>query len=238
MRKNSRDGRNEWNAGLAPRAAALGVAAALGAWFPSPASPQQIDAGRLALRDGGQRVGVESFRVWEAGANLNAVANIEPTGIRGGEFQVGLELDGQFRPVRYRLLGPDGRVIEGIWSVDRVQIHTVTNEGERWREIASRGPSTVLEVGIAHHHLVLVHLLRETGGRATVVVPLLGKSFAAELVGEQPAEVEVDGRPIAATRYDIEVDGRLRQVWTDAEGRLLRVLDTATGWEAVRLPPR
>ncbi|MFV1986289.1 MAG: hypothetical protein ACC682_03365 [Gemmatimonadota bacterium] len=238
MSENSHDRRNGWSPALPARAGALLVAAALGAWFPSPASPQQIDAGRLALRDGGQRVGVESFRVWEAGANLNSVANVEPSAGRGGEFQVGLELDGQFRPVRYRLLGPDGRVVEGIWSVDRVQVHTVTSEGERWREIASRGPSTVLEVGVAHHYLVLAHLLRETGGRATVVVPLLGESFAAELVGEQPSEVEVDRRPIAATRYDIEVDGQLRQVWVDAEGRLLRVLDTVTGREAVRLPPR
>jgi hypothetical protein len=206
--------------------------------FPSPGSSQQIDAGRLALRDGGQRVGVESFRVWEAGANLNSVARIEPSGNRGGEFQVGVRLDGQFRPVTYELLGPGGRKIEGVWEIDRVRIHTVTSEGERWREFASRGPSTVLEAGVAHHYLVLVHVLRETGGRVTVIVPLLGESSTAELVGEQPGEVEVDDRPIAATRYDIRVDGQVRQVWIDAEGRLLRVLDTATGREAVRLPPR
>lgn len=214
------------------------LAAALAVGLPAALVAQQIDAGELELRDGGVRIGVENFRVWEAGASLNSVARVEPSGNRGGEFQVGIKLDGQMRPVNYQLLGPGTRGIEGTWSVDRVRLHIVSDEGERWREIASRGPSTVLEVGVAHHHLVLVSLLRQNEGRATLIVPLRAESVEAVLIGEEASEVVVDDRPIAATRYDIRVGNGTRQVWIDTEGRLLRVVVGSSGLEAVRLPPR
>lgn len=202
------------------------------------ASAQQVDAGRLAIRDGGQRIGIESFRVWEAGANLNSVASVEPSGNRGGDFQVGFSLDGQYRGTEFRLRGPDGRALDGVWSVDRIRIHTTATEGERWRELPSRGASTVLEEGVAHHYLVLVHVLRETGGRVTAVIPLRSAIVDAELVGSQDSQVTLDGLSIAATRYDLRVDGQERRVWIDADGRLLRVLDPASGREALRLPER
>lgn len=218
-------------------AASLAVLAALGIAGGDLAA-QQIDAGRLALREGGQRVAIESYRVWEAGANLNSVAAIEPSGNRGGDFQVGISLDARFRGQEYRLRGPDGRALDGVWAVDRVRIHTVTEEGERWRELPSRGPSTVLEEGVAHHYLLLIHVLRESGGRATAVVPLRGVTVTTELVGQQDSQVTLDDLSIAATRYDLRVDGAERRVWIDADGRLLRVLDPASGREAIRLPER
>jgi len=213
-----------------------GLLAIGAAVLPSHIAAQQIDAGQLAITEAGQRVGVESFRVWQAGANLNAMANVEPSGNRDG-FQVGVELDGRHRPVRYQLRGPANRNIEGTWSVDRVRIHMVTAEGERWKEVPSRGPSAVLETGVAHHYLVLLQTLRETGGTVTVVVPSEGTSAQASLAGEQADEVTVDGRTIAATRYDLRIGSGTAQVWVDAEGRLLRVLDPVARREAIRLPP-
>lgn len=216
----------------------MAAVAALVAGVPSIAAAQQLDAGQLAIMRGGQRVAVESYRVWRAGPNLNAAANVEPSGNRGGEFQVGLELDGQFRPVRYQRRGSDGPSIEGTWAVDRVRVHMVTAEGERWKEVASRGPGSVLEEGVAHHYLVLLHVLRETGARVTILLPTLGETAQASLAGEGADEVTVDGRSIAATRFDIQVGGQSRSLWLDAEGRLLRVVDPSSGMEAIRLPTR
>jgi hypothetical protein len=224
----------------APRTAAglLAALAVVTGGSPSIAAGQQLDAGQLAIMRGGQRVGVESFRVWRAGPNLNAAANIEPSGNRGGEFQVGLELDGQLRPVRYQRRGSDGPALDGTWALDRVRIHMVTPEGERWKEVPSRGPGSVLDEGVAHHYLVLLHVLRETGGPVTILVPTLGESARATLSGEGADEVTVDARSIAATRYDIQIGGQARSVWLDAEGRLLRVRDPGSGLEAIRLPNR
>jgi hypothetical protein len=214
----------------------IGLLAIGGAVLPSDVAAQQIDAGQLAITEAGQRVGVESFRIWQAGPNLNAMANVEPSGNRGG-FQVGVELDGRHRPVRYQLRGPGNRNVEGTWSVDRVRIHMVTAEGERWKEVPSRGPSAVLETGVAHHYLVLLQTLQEAGAAVTVVVPSEGTSAQARLSGQEADEVTVDGRTIAATRYDLRIGSGTAQVWVDAEGRLLRVLDPATRREAIRLPP-
>ena len=215
-----------------------GLVATAFALITPTASAQQLDAGRLALREGGQRVGIESFRVWEAGPNLNSVASVEPSGNRAGEFQVGVEIGGQWRPVRYQLIGPGNREVRGEWAVDRVRLHSVTAEGESWKELASRGPGMVVEVGVAHHYLLLVRVLQENGGRADVVIPLRNESVTAELVSEQPTEITLEDRSISATRYDLRVGGGNRRVWIDAEGRLLRVVDPDSGREAVRLPPR
>jgi hypothetical protein len=235
MKTNHRSDRDH-RVAMLTRSAAL-VALCAGA-LPTIALAQQIDAGQLEIRNGGARVGVENFRVWEAGANLKSVARIEPSGNSDGDFDVGIDLDGQFRPVQYLLRGPGARGIEGSWSVDRVRLHMITEEGERWREIATRGPSSVLEDGVAHHHLLLVRLLRQTGGTASLIVPLRAETVEASLVTEEPAEVSLDGRDIAATRYDIRVGSGTRHVWIDTEGRLLRVVDASSGLEAVRLPPR
>jgi len=207
-----------------------------GTAMPLAAAAQQVDAGQLALMERGQRVGTESFRIWQAGPNLNSVANVAPSGNRDG-FQVGVELDGRHRPVRFQLRGPGSRTVEGTWSVDRVRIHTVTGEGERWKELPSRGPSGVLETGVAHHHLVLLEALRDANGPVTVIIPSEGTAAEARLAGQEADEVTVDGRTIAATRFDIRVGSGTRQIWVDAEGRLLRVLDASTGREAIRLPP-
>ena len=199
---------------------------------------QQVDAGRMAVMEGGQRIAIESFRVWEAGPSLMSVANVEPSGNRGGEFQVGIGLDARRRGEQYAMRGPETSSIEGVWSVDRVRLHVVSADGERWRELPSRGACTVLEDGVAHHYLVLVLVLQETGGPVDVVIPTRAQTARAELVGSEPSQVQIEERPVAATRYDVRVGGSVRQVWIDNDGRLLRVLDPSSGREAVRLPPR
>ncbi|MDX1392872.1 MAG: hypothetical protein R3195_00715 [Gemmatimonadota bacterium] len=233
MRRDPNRRTIRWAATVLATGAALTAAAVV----PTGTAAQEIDAGRLEVHQDGRRVAIESFRVWEAGANLNAGGSIEPVGNSGGEFQVGVALDAQLRPVRYELRGPGARVITGAWSVDRVRLHTITDEGERWRELASRGAGSVLEVGVAHHHLVLVRVLEGGGGRATVVVPLRGEAVDAQLVGQRSDEVTIDGRGIAATRYDLRIGGSQSSVWVDAEGRLLRVVDGSSGLEAIRLAP-
>lgn len=214
-------------AGLALASLATGVQA------------QELDAGRLELRQGGQRIGVESFRVWRAGSTLNAVANVEPPAGRPGKFQVGLQLNADRRPIRYERSVEGRREVEAVWSADRVRLHMISDEGERWRELPSRGPASVLGEGVAHHLLVLVLVLREEeSGRAGVIMPTAGEGADARLGGETAEGVTIEGRSVAATRYDVRIGSTVYHVWLDAEDRLLRVRNETEGWEAIRLPAR
>lgn len=211
------------------------AAVAIAAWAgPAAAQTDDIDAGRLELREGGQRVGVENFRVWRSGSTLNAIATVESG---GREAQVGLRIGVDHRPIRFERIADGRRTVEADWGGDRVRIHTLSEDGERWKELPSRGPGSVLEPGVGHHYLVLVHVLRESGGgRAGVIVPSRGESADARMGGESADQVTIGGRAVAATRYELRIGGSTVNVWVDAEGRLLRVHDPSTGREAIRLP--
>ncbi|MDX1578642.1 MAG: hypothetical protein R3266_09155 [Gemmatimonadota bacterium] len=200
-------------------------------------SAQELDAGQLQLTEGGERLGVERFRIWRAGTTVNAVATVELSG--GSEWQVGVQLSAELLPLKYELQGQGAPRVSGERFSDRVRFHSIDESGERWKEFPSREVQALLEDGVAHHHLVLVRVLRQAnGGRATVVVPSRGEIVAARLVGEGEDRVSIGERSVSATRYDLEIGGAPRSVWLDADDRLLRVRDTASRREAIRLPAR
>jgi len=228
-------------AGDGPRLVPAAVATATLAFLllPGGLQAQELDSGRLELRQGGERIGVESFRVWRAGSTLNAVATIEPPAGRTGRVQVGLQLNADRRPIRYERSVEGRREVEAVWSADRVRLHMVSDEGERWRELPSRGPASVLGEGVAHHLLVLVLVLREEeSGRIGVIMPTEGEGGNAQLGGETSEGVTIEGRSVAATRYEVRVGSAVYHVWLDAGDRLLRVRNVTGGWEAARLPAR
>jgi len=232
VRDRTGDGARRVSTAVAVTALSLSLLAA-------GARAQELDAGRLELREGGQRIGLESFRVWRAGSTLNAVATVEPPAGRPGKFQVGLQINAEHRPIRYERSVDGRREVEAVWSADRVRLHMLSDEGERWKELASRGPASVLGEGVAHHLLVLVLVLRETqAGRAGVIMPTAGEGGSAQLVGETPESVTIEGRSVAATRYEVQIGSTVHHVWLDAENRLLRVQNVTEGWEAIRLPSR
>lgn len=216
-------------------AVAAGMAAA-----PGDLSAQQLDAGRLAIEVDGRRVGTESFRVWREQTTVDAFALV--TREDGGAQQsldVRFRSDASLRPVQYRLRAePRALSIDGEWTGGRLRLHVNSDQGERWKEFATPGGGAVLEDGVAHHYLLLAHRLREAqiGRRLAVIIPSRSSRVEGTLRARGPDRIGIGGRDVAATRYDLEVDGQVRSVWIDAEGRLLRVEDPARRLVATRLP--
>lgn len=203
-------------------------------------SAQQLDKGRLALEIDGRRVGTESFRVWREQATVDAFALVTREGPGGQRsLDVRFRSDANLRPVQYRLRAePEALSVDGEWTGNRLRLHVISSQGERWKEFATPGGAAVLEEGVAHHYLLLAHRLREAeiGRRLAVIVPSQSSRIEGVLTGRQPDPVTVGGRSVAATRFDIEADGQTRRVWIDAEGRLLRVEDPGRRLVATRLP--
>ena len=67
-------------------------------WLPQTLTAQELDAARLQLRMNGERIGVERYRVWQAGGAVNAMGNVVRA--QGEEWQIFLQMDADLRPVK------------------------------------------------------------------------------------------------------------------------------------------
>ncbi|WP_419949367.1 hypothetical protein [Candidatus Palauibacter sp.] len=202
---------------------------------PLVADGQELDAGQLHLTLDGRRVGTERFRVWRTGSTVNAVARIEI--VQRAAWEVGLQTDAAFLPTQYEVHEGRATLVSGQRFADRVRFHFTSPEGERWKEYPLQDAGAILEPGVAHHYLLLVRALRDTAeGRLALLLPLVGRSVTARLAGRTEDTVAIGEGSVAATRYDVEIEGVLHRVWLDADDRLLRVVDPVTKREAVRAP--
>jgi len=166
---------------------------------------------------------------------VNAVANIQRQ--RGEERQVGLQMDPNFLPTKYQLIEGRTPLVSGERFTDRMRFHTVSEDGERWKEFPARAVRAIMEPGVGHHYLVLLRILQQGGDAGvSVLIPSRGETTLAHLAGETEDRVALSEGSVAATRYDIELGGTVRSVWLDPDGRILRVLDGETGRDAIRLP--
>ncbi|WP_420448660.1 hypothetical protein [Candidatus Palauibacter sp.] len=201
---------------------------------PVPMSAQELDAGHLYLQEAGRRVGTERFRVWQTGSTVNAFASVEM--LQRTAWQVRLQMDPELLPVKYEIREGVSALVSGERFPDRVRFHFATPEGERWKEYPVQDAAAILEPGVAHHYLVLVHALREApGGRLKAILPLDGRIVTVRLTEETQERVSLGEQSVDGTRYDVDIEGARHRVWLDADDRLLRVLD-AGGREAVRAP--
>lgn len=216
-------------------AVAVGLAAA-----PAGLFAQQLDTGRLAIEIDGRRVGTESFRVWREQTTVDAFALV--TRENGGgqrSLDVRFRSDANLRPIQYRLRAePQALSVDGEWTGGRLRLHVNSDQGERWKEFATPGGAAVLEEGVAHHYLLLAHRLRdaEIGQRLAVIIPSQSARVEGILRARESDRIRIGARDVAATRFDFEIDGQMRRVWIDAEGRLLRVEDPSRRLVATRLP--
>ena len=100
--------------------------------WPSTAAAQELDAGQLQVRVNGRRAGVERYRVWRTGSTVNAVATVERA--QEEAWQVRLQMDPALLPMKYELREGQVAIVSGERFADRVRFHSVSEDGERWKE--------------------------------------------------------------------------------------------------------
>jgi hypothetical protein len=203
-------------------------------------SAQELDAGRFEIRLEGQRVGVESFRIWREGGETKAVGQLTYDESPAEAVDVRLQGDQRFRPTRYGLRSPSGPVsaVDGAWNGDRLRLHIVAQGGERWKEFMTPGRVAILEDGVAHHLYLLLSQLGDNPTQAaiTVLVPSEGTQTSATLRSGGEETVRIGGQALSARRFDVELGETRLQAWRAADGRLLRVAWPEMNRTAVRLP--
>lgn len=209
---------------------------------PSGAQVVVLDEGTFSLMRSGERVGREDFSIRgsrEQGSGFVAQGNL-----LSGERRrsVVLTADSAGTPLRFQqdtrqadavvetVLGDQQR---GVWS-SRI----LGRDRESAREFRLPLDTFVAETGVLHH---LWFVLRFGEGRALTLLRPSGPAQTGISVEEQaPDRVQIGTQEIIARRWvlrrteDAQV---LWDVWTDAEGRLLRAIDRTTGLEALRDDP-
>ncbi len=199
-----------------------------------------VDDGTFSLFRAGERVGREDFsiRVSRSGAGDAFIAQGNVLSLER-RTTVALTADSTGAPMRFQLETRQATTLietyagerqRGIWSG-----RSVSAVGESAREIRLAGVLLLVEPGVVHQ---LWFVLRAGETRTlTLFAPrtLARVPVAVREVG--PDRVTLGLVEIPARHWEIRPlagGGALWEVWTDAQGRLLRVLTPADGLEAVR----
>lgn len=202
---------------------------------------REVDSGSFRITDGGDAAVSEQFAIRREGERWQSAARISPAGgdasVTGSIREFRLQLDAELRPTFFELVdrraGQHGVV--GVRSGNRLQLRSRSEEGERWKELLLEPGLVVIPRGVAHPYHFVVRVL-ESGSEAPLpaVVPDAGERRTMTVESRSPATVTVGGRELESVLRELRVGEETHRVWTDAEGRVLRVEVPARSWTATR----
>ncbi len=209
----------------------LAVAALLAA-APVAAQTVTLDEGSFRLSIAGREVGTEVFSIRQngsgQGAVIIAVGRVVLDGADGPQ-QLSSELQvagNTLRPAAYevRVQGADAGQIKGRVVGGRFTAQIVSPAGEMMREYLAGEGAVVADEGVAHQYYFLARRADGESARIPVIIPRLNRQVLAQVTDEGPEKIAIAGRSFEARKYNIAPAGNpARQVWVDAESRVLRL---------------
>lgn len=210
----------------------------------SAAQGTRIDAGAYSIRIGGRQVGREDFEIRREGNLYQAVGRVSLDSAPApfASLQVRLQTDSVFRPDLFDLRFRDGGgSVRAVQTGRRLRLFTSTAEGERVKEFLARPRLVILQPGVAHEYYFLLKQLTDAeggSGSVTVIVPGQDREVEASgsLVGRE--ELPIGDSTVRAAHYRLTVGGDARELWVDADGRVLKVTDPSRSWTATRQPEK
>lgn len=197
-----------------------------------------VDEGTFSILAGGARVGREDFSIRRTtGGGLVAQGNLLRGDLRA---TITLNADSAGGPERYRLeTVRAGRAEDEVTGERRGTLWSglaIRASGERGSEFRLPPGAVVADDGAVHH---LWFLLRGAPGTGPRLDP---RSLRIDTLVVEPAgdeRVTIGLEELDARKWVIRAAGgeSVREVWTDARGRLLRLRIPAEGLEAIRDEP-
>ena len=228
----------------APLLAARWPAATRIAVRSQPSTQARLDVGSFTLLVNGQRVGREQFSVQRVmspdGGTIEARSE---SAIGDRRVAMRLEADSAGTPVRYSVEERRGADVTLRLGGQRVRGRFATlarsSTGEAAREYLLRPGAVVVEQdGVVQYALLLRDRPTAAGGGVTLpsLTPIANAQGTVRLVLETGTDtVVVAGAPRQALRWKVTaIGGDPRLVWTDSQGRLLRLSIPARNLEALR----
>lgn len=221
----------------------LAVALTLGSPSLSPAQVTTVDEGTFTITRGGtkpsDRIGQESFTIRRTrgpGGDV-VVANATVT-FDTEHLAPALRTDTSFSPLAYQVevrTGNDIERLRGRIGGGRFSAQLKNAKGESSKEYIVSDGALILDDDIFHQYYFMVQ--RARGGSATipVVIPRRNTQETMRIQAGANEQVRVGTSSVEGRHYTIqEPSGATRQVWADAQGRILKVRLDATNITATR----
>ena len=202
-----------------------------------------LDRGRFEVAVNGRTVGTETFSIRQTGTG-NDTRVIAAGQIRtmssgdAGTMDILMELTGTgWMPTAYqnKIGGEGARQIGFELRGTRFESRVTSDAGERVREYRASPGTRILERGVAHHFHFLAPRAGSDPGPVPVIVPRDGVQTEAEVTMAETAVVRIGGEMVPARHYRIRAGESVWESWHDEEDRVLRVVDTSTGYSATRV---
>jgi hypothetical protein len=221
-----------------PRLALLLVALLAGGRSWAPQGPV-VDAGAFSISRDGAVVGREEFTVRRGrpsapdGYTIATRASYPPTSPRVTLSPV-VELGPDSLPVQmqFDVFGDGKRRVYLQISPRRVTLRIVHPGGESARELPAPGPAVLVDDSV----FALYALLPRGIGALRALAARTGDGSAAQIINRGEGRTTLQGVAHTLQHVVLSVGGQSRDLWYDAQGRLMRVDLPATGLVAERVP--
>ena len=187
-----------------------------------------VDEGSLTISRGGNRIGREDFSIRHvpttAGAFETLTRGLVVLGPR--RLTVDLSADSIGLPARFQSKTTgEGRTSETYRAEvvgRRLSARSLRSSGESARELLLPDACLLVEDGVLH---LLQFVVARRSGTVQAVVPARGVVVALTVEDAGADRVAIAFQSIAARKFIVREGGSslVREVWTDALGRLLKV---------------
>lgn len=209
---------------------------------PVEAQDVVLDEGEYVLRVDGGAVGTETFTLRRVGADdeakIWATATVEQDrGTNILSMNPVLQASADRIPLGYqnKITGGEETEVQ-IGRADRRFVAMIRSaQGERGREFRVAPGAVFLEGSVAHQYYFLPEA--PSAGASVdvpVIVPRTGEQIDGVLTRVGSETLRIAGQAVDAVRVRLTVDGQERDVWRDADGRVLRLEIPALSFVAER----
>ncbi len=199
-----------------------------------------LDEGTFRILHGGQQVGTETFTIRRVGSGddahviANGVIQMDlPSGHR--ELRPLLRAAPDLSLSAYQLeVTGDQVATVAVTAADRRYVaRTRSATGEREREFRGGDGTILLDQDVAHQYYFLGPAL-DRGGTVSVIEPRAGAQVRLDVREAGTETLDIGGQSIAARHVVLSGGGQTRDVWFDAQGRVLKVAIPSEQYTAIR----
>ena len=218
---------------------ALPIILLLALALPVRAQNVVVDEGTFRIFDHGRDAGTETFAIRRVGQgeDMHIIANaIIELDLPGGHQQVKPLLrsgsDLSLSAYQVEVSGSDATEVAVTLSGRRFLTRTRSPTGELEREFRATPGAVVLDSSVAHQYWFLSRLAE--GTEVTALVPRAGAQYQIHVRKALLEPVQVANAQVQSRHVTLTIDGRVHEVWYDAEGRVLKVVVADRGFMAER----
>ena len=201
---------------------------------------KSVDEGSFTITVNGQRVGREDFSIAGTPTGRGTEYIAKATIVMGDRrLAPAMQADSMGTPMTYQIQtrnASDQEWWSGTISRGRVDARMRTPKGEARKEYIVTEGAVILDDDVFHQYYFVVSRART--GTAAVVIPHRNVQMTLRISNAGNDGVSIAGKEIEALHYVLtEPSGAQRDLWVDAQGRVLKVAIPSKGIVALRDDP-